>query len=65
MTTIHDTQKGVRVDFQYFIQSAVKEELPWKTLVSFLTDLTTSLDQSKEVIKILVEELEVWVTIKI
>ena len=60
--SIHNSQKEVRVNFQYFIQSAVKEELPWKTLASFLTDLTTSLDQSKEVIKILVEELQVWVT---
>ena len=60
--SINDTQKGVRVDFQYFIQLAVKQELPWKTLSFCLTDLTTSLDKSKEVIKELVEELEVWVT---
>ena len=60
--TINDTQKGVRVDFQYFIQSAVNQELSWKTLTFFLTDLTTSPEKSKEVIQILVEELEKWVT---
>ena len=59
--SIHDLQKGVRVDFLYFVQSAVKEELPWKVLTIFLTELTTTLDKSKEVIKILVEELEGWV----
>ena len=59
---INKSQKGVRVDFQYFIQSDVNQELPWKTLVVFLTDLTTTPKKSKEVIKILVEELEKWVT---
>ena len=59
--SVPDLQKGVRVDFQYFIQSAVKEELPCKALTIFLIELTTTLDKSKEVIKILVEELEKWV----
>ena len=58
---IHNTPKGVRVDFQYFIQSAVNQEISWQALKIFLTDLTPSLDKSKEVIKILVEELEKWV----
>ena len=58
---IPEANKGVRVDFQYFIQSAVNQEISWQALVIFLTDLTPSLDKSKEVIKILVEELEEWV----
>ena len=58
---IPEANKGVRVDFQYFIQSAVNQEISWQALVIFLTDLTPSLDKSKEVIKILVEELEGWV----
>ena len=58
---IQEVDKGVRVDFQYFIESAVKQEISWQALVIFLTDLTPSLDKSKEVIKILVEELEKWV----
>ena len=61
-SVINKSQKGVRVDFQYFIQSAINQEFSWKTLAFFLTDLTTTPDKSKEVIKILVEELEKWVT---
>ena len=56
------SQKGVRVDFHYFIQAAVDQELSWKTLAFFLTDLTTTPDKAREVIKILIEELEKWVT---
>ena len=58
---IQEANKGVRVDFQYFIQSAVNQEISWEALKIFLTDLIPSLDKSKEVIKILVEELEKWV----
>ena len=60
-SSINNTQKGVRVDFQYFIQSAINQEFSWKTLAFFLTDLTTTPDKSREVIKILIEELEKWV----
>ena len=50
------------VDFEYFIQSAVHNKLPWNTLAYFLTDLAPTLDKSRQVIKILVQELEKWVT---
>ena len=50
------------VDFHYFINSAVQNQLSWNTLAMFLTDLAPTLDQSREVIKILVQELEKWVT---
>ena len=60
-SAINKSQKGIRVDFQYFIQSAINQEFSWKTLAFFLTDLTTTPEKSKEVIKILVEELEKWV----
>ena len=53
------TNEEVRVNFKYFIQSAIQKELSWKSLAFFLTDLTTTLDKSKEVIRILVEELEI------
>ena len=53
--------QGVGVDFKYFIQSAIQKEIPWKSLAFFITNLIMSLDQSKEVIKILVDELEIWV----
>ena len=50
------------VDFEYFIQSAVDNKLPWNTLAYFLIDLAPTLDKSRQVIKILVQELEKWVT---
>ena len=50
------------VDFQYFIRSAVEKKLAWNSLAYFLTDLAPTLDQSREVIKILVHELEKWVS---
>ena len=61
-SAINNSRRGVRVDFQYFMQSAINQELSWKTLEFFLIDLTTTPEKSKEVIKILVEELEKWVT---
>ena len=60
-STVKDTNQKVTVDFQYFITSAIQKEFSWKTLAFFLTDLTTTLDQSREVIRLLVQELEVWV----
>ena len=55
------TKEKVILDFEYFIQSAIKKELPWKSLAYFLTDLSTTLDKSKQVIRVLVQELEIWV----
>ena len=48
----------ITIDFDYFIQLTIRKEMPWKTLVFMLTDLTTTLDRSKQVIKVLVQELE-------
>ena len=55
------TKEKVILDFEYFIQSAIKKELSWKSLAYFLTDLSTTMDKSKQVIRALVQELEVWV----
>ena len=60
-STSKDINKKVTVDFQYFITLAIQKELSWKMLAFFLTDLTTTLDQSKEVVRLLVKELESWV----
>ena len=45
-------------EYEYFIQLAILKEMPWKTLAFMLTDLTTTLDRSKQIIKVLVLELE-------
>ena len=55
------TDEKVILDYQYFIQSAIQKELSWKSLAYFLTDLSTTLDKSKHVIRVLAQELEVWV----
>ena len=57
-----ELDQSVRVDYQYFIELAVQKKLSWNTLVHFLTDLAPTLDKSRQVIRILVQELEKWVT---
>ena len=61
-SAINLSGEGVMVDFKYFIHSAIQKEISWKSLAFFLTNLISSLDKSKEVIRILVQELETWVT---
>ena len=56
------SDEKVLLDFQYFIKSAIQEEISWKSLAYFLTDLATTLNQSKQVIRVLVKELEKWVS---
>ena len=46
------------IDTEYFIQLAMQKQIPWNSLTFMLTDLTTNLDISKQVIRILVQELE-------
>ena len=58
----NSTNEEVKVNLKYFIQSAIQKDISWKALAIFLTDLVTTLDKSKEVIRILVQELEKWVS---
>ena len=46
------------IDTEYFIQLAMQKQIPWNSLTFMLTDLTTNLDISKQVIRSLVQELE-------
>ena len=62
ISTEENVHEKVMVDFHYFIQSAVQKNISWNSLAIFLTDLTPTLDQSRQVIKILVQELEKWVS---
>ena len=54
-------EEKVLVDFQYFIQSAVEKKIQWNVLTYLLTDLAPTIDKSRQVIMILVKELEKWV----
>ena len=55
-------KEKVMADFKYFIQSAMDKKISWTTLSCFLTELPTTVVKSQEVIKILVQELEKWVS---
>ena len=52
----------VMIDFKYFVKLAIQKEIPWKSLTIMLIELTTSLDKSKKAIRVLVQELEKWVS---
>ena len=54
-------KERVLIDFKYFIQSAIEKKISWPTLSSILMELPPTLDKSKEVIKILVQEFEKWI----
>ena len=48
----------VKLNLRYFIRSAIQKKMPWSTLTFFLNDLTPTLERSREVVEILVKELE-------
>ena len=48
----------VRLNLKYFINSALQKKIPWNSLTFFLNDLAPTLEKSKEVVEILVKELE-------
>ena len=54
--------RKVTVDFQYFIQMALEKKMAWSTLAHLLTDLAASPEKSKQVIKMLLQELEIWIS---
>ena len=49
---------GTKIDFSYFIRMALQDNMAWKTLAMILKDLTPTLDETREVISILLKELE-------
>ena len=56
------SRNGHEVDFNYFIQSTIQKKISWKSLTFLLIDLAPTLEKSKEVIEILIQELELWVS---
>ena len=50
--------EDIKVDFKYFINSALQNKITWEALYHFLNDLTPSLTTSNKVIKILLKELQ-------
>ena len=60
LTKINPADKNL--DFEYFVNLALVNKLPWDSLIVILNDWTPTLEKSKEVIEILVQELELWVS---
>ena len=50
------------INFNFFIQSTIQKNIPWKSLAFLLLNLATTHEKSKQVIEILVKELEFWVS---
>ena len=52
------SNENIKVDFRYFISSALQNKITWEALDHFLNDLTPTLATSKQVIKVLLKELQ-------
>ena len=52
------TYKGNKTDFSHFINMALQDRMPWKTLGVLLNYFAPTLDETREIISILLNELE-------
>ena len=50
--------KGSKTDFSYFVTMTLQNRMPWKMLSSNLFNLAPTLNETKEIILILLKELE-------
>ena len=50
--------KGSKTDFSYLVGMSLQRRMPWGTLASLLKDLAPTLEETREVISILLKELE-------
>ena len=50
--------KGTKVDFSYFVRMALQNNMAWNTLAMILKDLAPTLNETREIICILLKELE-------
>ena len=55
---VRQHRSNVKVDFRYFISLALNNKLAWQSLPSILSDFTPTVEDSKEVIEVLLKELE-------
>ena len=53
----NDTE-NIKIDFKYYISSALQNKITWEALDHFLDDLTPTLTTSRHVIKVLLKELQ-------
>ena len=50
--------KGNKIDFSYFVGMTLQNDMAWKTLAIILKELAPTLDETREVVSILLRELE-------
>ena len=50
--------KGSKTDFSYLVGMSLQRRMPWGTLASLLKDLAPTLEETRDVISILLKELE-------
>ena len=55
---IPKTYKGNKTDFSYFVNMALEDRLPWKTFTMLLNDVAPTLNETREIISLLLKELE-------
>ena len=48
----------IKMTIAYFVDAALKKQIPWSVLENFLDKMTPSLEKSKQVIKILLEIIQ-------
>ena len=53
-----NSNENIKINFRYFITSALQNKITWEFLDNFLNDVTPNLATSKQVIKVLLKELE-------
>ena len=49
---------GIKTDFSHFVNMALQDRMTWKTLATLLHDFAPTLNETREVISILLKELE-------
>ena len=52
--------KGTKTDFSDYICKALQGRMPWKTLAMLLNDVAPTLNETREIINILLKELETF-----
>ena len=52
------SSEDIKGKIEYFLDAALKKQIPWMVLENFLDKMTPSLDKSKQVIKILLEIIQ-------
>ena len=50
--------KGTVTEFSYYVSKALQNRMPWKSLAILLNDVAPTLNETREVISILLKELE-------